>query len=60
MFESFAYHMVSLAQQKRIDKEFYLNGTFNAFHSTTIDLCLSLYDRARFRSKKFGIKVHTI
>lgn len=44
VFESFAYHMVNLAQQKRIDKEFDLNGTFYAFDSTTIDLCLSLYD----------------
>ena len=59
VFESFAYHMVNLAQQKRIDKEFDLNGTFYAFDSTTIDLCLSLYDWARFRSTKSGIKVHT-
>ena len=48
-----------VAQQKRIDKEFDLNGTFYAFDSTTIDLCLSLYDWARFRSTKSGIKVHT-
>lgn len=59
VFESFAYHMVNLAQQKRIDKEFDLNGTFYAFDSTTIDLCLSLYDWDRFRSTKSGIKVHT-
>ena len=50
VFESFAYHMVNLAQQKRIDKEFDLNGTFYAFDSTTIDLCLSLYGWDRFRS----------
>lgn len=42
--EAFAYHMVNMAQQKRIDKEFDLNGTFYAFDSTAIDLCLSLYD----------------
>lgn len=36
--------MVNMAQQKRIDKEFDLNGTFYAFDSTAIDLCLSLYD----------------
>ena len=50
LFESFAYHMVNLAQQKRIDKEFDLNGTLYAFDSTTIDLCLSLYGWDRFRS----------
>ncbi|MCS2315134.1 hypothetical protein NXW44_13090 [Phocaeicola vulgatus] len=44
LFEAFAYHMVNMAQQKRIDKEFDLNGTFYAFDSTAIDLCLSLYD----------------
>lgn len=59
VFETFAYHMVSLAQRKRIDKEFDLSGTFYAFDSTTIDLCLSLYDWAKFRSTKSGIKVHT-
>ena len=59
VFETFAYHMVSLAQRKRIDKEFNLSGTFYAFDSTTIDLCLSLYDWAKFRSTKSGIKVHT-
>ena len=46
VFESLAYHMVNLAQQKRTDKEFDLNGTFYAFDSTAIDLCLSLYDWA--------------
>lgn len=59
IFEEFAYHMVKLAQKKRIDKEFELNGKFYAFDSTTIDLCMSLFEWARFRSTKSGIKVHT-
>lgn len=59
VFEEFAYHMVELAQKKRIDKVFELNGQYYAFDSTTIDLCLSLFDWARFRSTKSGIKVHT-
>lgn len=58
IFEEFAYHMVKLAQQKRIDKEFILNGKYYAFDSTTIDLCMSLFEWARFRSTKSGIKVH--
>ena len=37
LFEAFAYHMVNMAQQKRIDKEFDLNGTFYAFDSTAIE-----------------------
>lgn len=59
VFEEFAYHMVELAQKKRIDKVFELNGKYYAFDSTTIDLCLSIFDWARFRSTKSGIKVHT-
>ncbi len=59
LFEEFAYHMVKLAQTKRIDKEFILNGKYYAFDSTTIDLCMSLFEWARFRSTKSGIKIHT-
>lgn len=60
LFEEFAYYMIALAQSKRIDREFVLNGKFYAFDSTTIDLCLSLYEWARFRKAKGGIKVHTL
>ena len=31
-----------------------------AFDSTTIDLCLTLFDWAKFRKAKGGIKVHTL
>ena len=51
--------MVELAQHKRIDQEFELNGKYYAFDSTNIDLCMSLFEWARFRSTKSGIKVHT-
>lgn len=60
IFEEFAYYMINLAQSKRIDREFVINGKFYAFDSTTIDLCLSLYEWARFRKTKGGIKVHTL
>lgn len=60
IFEEFAYLMIDLAQSKRIDREFVINGKFYAFDSTTIDLCLSLYEWARFRKAKGGIKVHTL
>lgn len=59
IFEEFAYYMVKLAQKARIDKEFELNGKFYAFDSTSIDLCMSLFEWARFRSTKSGIKIHT-
>jgi len=37
-----------------------LNEPVFAFDSTTIDLCLSVFPWAKFRSKKGGIKVHTL
>ena len=46
IFEEFAYYMINLAQSKRLDSEFVLHGTFYAFDSTTIDLCLSLFQWA--------------
>lgn len=60
IFEEFAYHMINLAQSKRITKPFVLNGKFYAFDSTTIDLCMSLFEWAYFRKTKSGIKVHTL
>ena len=59
VFEEFAFYMVSIAQKKRILKEFELHGRFFAVDSTTIDLCMSLFHWARFRSTESGIKVHT-
>ena len=60
IFEEFAYHMMSIAQRKRIGSPFELNGKFYAFDSTTIDLCLSLFPWADFRKTKAGIKAHTL
>lgn len=59
VFEDFAYHMIDLAQACRIDREFCIGGRFYAFDSSTIDLCMSIYDWAKFRSTKSGIKLHT-
>ena len=59
IFEEFASLMISEAQSKRITKDFELHGKFYAVDSTTIDLCLSLFRWANFRSTKSGIKMHT-
>lgn len=58
IFEEFALYMVSLAQKRRITREFELHGRFYAVDSTTIDLCMSLFGWAKFRSTKSGIKLH--
>ena len=60
IFEEFAYYMINLAQSKRLDREFVLHGKFYAFDSTTIDLCLSLFQWAFFRKTKGGIKIHRL
>lgn len=60
IFEEFAYKMISIAQEKRITKEFEIAGRFYAFDSTTIDMCLNLFWWANFRKTKAGIKVHTL
>jgi hypothetical protein len=60
IFEEFAYKMISIAQRKRITREFEICGRFYAFDSTTIDLCLNLFWWASFRKTKGGIKVHTL
>lgn len=60
IFEEFARHMIDLAQSKRLDRKFILHGKCYAFDSTTIDLCLSLFQWAYFRKTKGGIKVHTL
>ena len=59
LFERFAYYMVNLAQDSRIDREFVLHGKYYAFDSSTISLCLKLFDWAKFRSTRAGIKMHT-
>lgn len=60
IFEEFAYKMISIAQSKRITREFEIAGRFYAFDSTTIDLCMSLFWWANFRKTKSGIKMHTL
>lgn len=59
IYEEFASYMVSRAQQLRITKDFELHGRFYAVDSTTINLCLSVFRWAKFRSTKSGIKIHT-
>lgn len=42
------------------DKRFKFKMSVKSFDSTTISLCLSLFDWATFRKKKGGIKLHTM
>jgi len=60
IYEEFAYRLVAIAQECRIGRPFELQGKFYAFDSTTIELCLNLFQWANFRKKKGGIKMHTM
>lgn len=60
IFEEFAMFLIDEARSKRACNIFNLDGHVYAFDSTTIDLCLKLFDWARFRNHKGGIKVHTL
>ena len=59
IFEQYAFYMIDIAQKKLSFKDFCLHGKFYAIDSTTIDLCMSVFEWANFRSTKSGIKVHT-
>ena len=60
IFEDFAYRMIDEARRERCTDIFKLEGNVYAFDSTTIDLCLSVFEWAKFRTTKGGVKVHTM
>ena len=63
IFEEYAFYLIDQAKKSSIvDPDFLLNidGNIYAFDSTTIDLCLSVFWWAKFRSTKGGIKLHTL
>lgn len=60
IFEEFAYHLISIARNKRASEDFAIKGKVYAFDSSTIDLCLSVFWWAKFRKTKGGIKLHTL
>ena len=44
IFEEFAFHMIAEAHKRRIRKILELDGNVYVFDSTTIDLCLSVFE----------------
>ena len=60
IFEDFAYHLAAEARSKSTEKIFGFDGHVYAFDSTTIDLCLEVFEWAKFRKHKGGIKIHTL
>lgn len=62
IYADFAQVMIGIARPMyaRESLGFDLNNTVYALDSTTIDLCLSMFPWARFRSTKGAIKMHTL
>ena len=62
MYADLAQHLIAIARPLYVDEPLAvdLDATVYAFDSTTIDLCLSVYPWAPFRSTKAAIKLHTL
>lgn len=63
IFEDFAWLVIAEARKCIDDKEkssLPVDGMVFALDSTIIDLCLSLFSWAKFRSTKAGVKIHTL
>ena len=62
IYAEFAQHLIKIARRLYIDEPFGvdLKETVYALDSTTIDLCMTLFPWAPFRSTKAAIKLHTL
>ena len=60
VFEEYAFFMMDEARRKCATDIFMLGGKVYAFDSTTIPLCLSVFNWAKFRSRKGGVKAHVL
>ena len=52
--------MIAEALKRRIERIFRARGHVYAFDSTMIDLCLSVFEWAKFRKHKGGTAMHTL
>jgi hypothetical protein len=62
IYADFAQVLIQQARALYVDDDFglQLEETVYALDSSTIDLCLSVFPWARFRSTKSGVKLHTL
>jgi hypothetical protein len=62
IYADFAQHLIGMARPLYANEPLAvdLDATVYAFDATTIDLCLSVYPWAPFRSAKAAIKLHTL
>ena len=62
IYADFAQALIHIARKLYMDGDFGvdLNNTVYALDATTIDLCLSVFPWAHFRSTKSAVKLHTL
>ena len=62
IFENFGYHLIGIARKLYAGEErtLELQQSLYVLDSTTVDLCLSLFPWAGFRSTKSAVKIHTL
>ncbi|MCP4296084.1 MAG: IS4 family transposase [Proteobacteria bacterium] len=62
IYSDFAQSLIQIARPLYVDEDlgFQLDNTAYALDSSTIDLCMSVFPWALFRSTKSGIKLHTL
>ena len=62
IYADLAQHLIGIARPLYVNEPLGidLDATVYAFDATTIDLCLSVYPWAQFRSTKAAIKLHTL
>jgi hypothetical protein len=62
IYADFAQHLIGIARRLYADDHLALDldATVYALDSTTIDLCLSVFPWAPFRSTKAAVKLHTL
>ena len=63
IYQAFGYHLIRKARKLYYHDTTFLHeldGTFYALDSTTIDLCLSVFQWAHFREYKGAVKLHTL
>ena len=62
IYAEFAQRLIALARRLYVGEPLSgdLDGTVYALDSTTIDLCLSLFPWAHFRTTKAAVKMHTL
>ena len=62
IYQDLAYHLLKRARRLHVNEtmEVDLAETVYAFDATTIDLCLSVFPWADFRTTKAAVKMHTL